>query len=366
MHIWSLPGPSSFVDEIEHAVRDGTNVIARFPSPIPNGLERELRERLYSLFDWSSVDASCTGLDPVAFLRQRICPEVGALRVGSIAELADTASFQGRLVWIEKIGRADWATWSEVLVGYADACRNVDLLSRTVFIVLLSGETVAEESPEEVALVRRDFRGVVDTLDLFVFALWNASGSVKRREHRALLAHTVAQVAQWDYSLAEQLLSLPLAEVLSPEEALRQYVQNRGWTAETPECWEKGTIDGPTKRPIVHSALLSVSGGTQQVSQRIWAAQAAVLLPLVEERRVGLIERYRRYFALPIETEAGVSVYDPRDLEVGQIAWHLDRPDKPHVVRERARRLRHVRNQLAHMEPLEPEQALHRMLFEDP
>ena len=191
MHIWRLPGPSSFVDEIEYAVRDGTSVIARFPSPIPTGLERELRERLYSLFDWTSVDASCAGLDPVAFLRQRICPNVGALRVGSIAELADTAAFQGRLVWIEKIGRADWAMWSEVLVGYADACRNVDLLSRTVFIVLLSGEAVAEESPEEVALVRRDFRGVVDTLDLFVLALWNAPGNVKRGEHRALLAHTV-------------------------------------------------------------------------------------------------------------------------------------------------------------------------------
>ena len=283
-----------------------------------------------------------------------------------MAELADSPPFQGRLVWIENIDRTDWAIWSATLVAYAEACRNVDLLNRTVFIVLLSGEAVTEVSPEEVALVRRDFRGVVDTLDLLVLALWSAPEDIRRREQRALLAHTVAQVAQWDFSLAEQLLSLPLAEALSPADALRHYAQCRGWTAATAECWETGTIDGPAERPTVHSALLSVSGRTRQVRQRIWAAQAAGLLPLVEERRVGLINRYRRYLQLPIEIEAGVWVYDPLDLDVGQLARHLDRTDKPRMVREQVRRLRLVRNKLAHMEPLDPEQALHRMLFAEP
>ena len=226
------------------------------------------------------MDASSAGVDPVDFLRQRICPDIGALRVGSIADLTGTEGFQGRLVWIEKISGTDWLAWSDLLLRYAELCRNVDLLSRTVFIVLLSGDAVAEESPGEVALVRWDFRGFVDTLDLFVLALWNAPGRAECREHRALLAHTVAQVAQWDYSLAEQLLALPIAELLSPEEVLRRYGEHRGWTAETPECWEMGTIDGPAERPIVHSALLSVSGRTRQVAQRIWAAQAAVFFRL--------------------------------------------------------------------------------------
>lgn len=366
MNLWSLPGPSSFVDEIEDAVRDGASVIARFPSEVPNGLERELRERLHSLFEWTSIDASQAGSDPLAFLFQQECPHVNAFEVISIAELAVNISFQGKLIWIEKIHSGAWSDWSRFLRAYSDACRNVDILNRTVFIVLLSGEAVTSEVPEEVALVRRDFRGIVDTLDLFVFALWKIPASIERREHRALLAHTVAQIAQWDSSLAEQLLELPPAEALSPEGALQQYARDRRWTAETPIRWEMGTVDGSAERPTVHSALLQVSGKSRVVSRRVWAAQAAALLPLVEKRRAGLVDTYNRYLELPMETDDGQRVDDPHDLELSQLARHLDRPGSPWRLRRQVRRLLDVRNKLAHMEPLEPAQALHRMLFIDP
>lgn len=366
MNIWNLPGPSSFVDDIENAVREDSNVVARFPSEIPDGLERELRERLYSIFEWTPIDARRAGSDPIAFLRQQTCPDVSAFEVGSAAELAVAASFQGRLILVEQIDSGVWPEWLAVLRAYSDACRNVDLVSRTVFIVLLSGEAVAGEAPQEVALVCCDFRGAVDMLDLFVFALWKTPAGIERREHRALLAHTVAQVAQWDSLLAERLLALPLREALSPEGTLWDHARDRGWTAETPRCWETGTVDGPAERPTVHSALLEVSGVPRLVRQRVWAAQSAVLLPLVEERRVGIVARYGRHLNLPIETEDGRRVDDPLDLDVGQLAWHLDRTGKPQVLRKQVRRLRHVRNKLAHMEPLVPEQALHRMLFADP
>ena len=365
MDIWSYPHPSSFIDEIEYAIRDGENVIVRFPSPPPEGLERELRERLkYSDFQWTSLDASYCGSDPVTFLREQTCPDVSALRVRKIAELAFIQSFQSRWVWIENVRSCDWARWSAALVEYAHACRNVDLLRRTVIVVLISGKVVAEECPEEVALKRLDFRDVVRPADLFVFALWNAPRSISRREHRTLLAHTVAQVAQWDYLLAEELLSLPLDEALSPEKALRQYAQKRGWTAATQKCWNVGTIDGPAGQASVHSALLSVAGGVRRVYQRIWAAQAAVLFPLVEERRIGLVQRYRRYLQPPIETNVRV-VNDPLDLEIGELKWYLDRCRKPWALRKRVRRLRHVRNELAHMRPVGPEDALHSVLLKD-
>ena len=244
------------------------------------------------------------------------------------------------------------------MLSYAEACRNVDLLSRTVFVVMLTGEAVTDESPEEVALVRRDYRGVVDSLDLFVFALWNAPASIHRREHRALLAHTVAQVAQWDYFLADRLLSVPLEEALYPTNTLREYARNQGWTAETPWRWEVGAVDGQDELPVVHSALLVVSGDSRQVRQRVWAAQAGVLLPIIEEQRVRLIPDCRRYLKLPVEID-GHCVTDPLDIEVGQLARHLGRTKTPLMIRKQVRWLRDVRNMLAHMEPLDPAQALY-------
>lgn len=272
--------------------------------------------------------------------------------------MADTASFQGRLLWIENIDRSDWAQWAAALAAYADACRSVDLIDRTLFIVVLSGEVVAEHTPEEVALVRRDFRNVVDTTELFMFALCKLPDSIERLEHRALVAHTVSQVAQWDCLLAEQLLSASFDEALSPDDTLRDYARCRGWNSDTSRRWEDGTVDGPDDRPIVHSALLTVSGELRPVFRRIWAGQAAVLLPLVEERRMGLVPRCCRYLKPPIDNRAGQQVHDLLDLEVGPLAWHLDRTDAPQGLKEHLRLLRDVRNHLAHMEPLEPNEAL--------
>ena len=99
--------------------------------------------------------------------------------------------------------------------------------------------------------------------------------------------------------------------------------------------------------------------------QRVWAAQAAVLLPLVNEMRVRLIPHCRRCLTLPIEIESGRWVYDPLDLEVGQLARYLDRADIPRRLKQHVRWLRDVRNKVAHMEPLEPEEILDPMLVSD-
>ena len=358
MEIWSLPGPSSFVDKIENEVRDGSNVIVRFPIEVPGGFEHELRERLHSYFIWNHIDASDFSLNPLTFLHQHIFPDVSALEVSSIADLATYTSFQGRLIWIENINNNMWSEWLTFLTAYSDACRNVDLMTRTVFIVLISKECIANKTTREVALASHDFRGFVDMLDIFVLALREISSNSKHREYRALLAHTVAQVAQWDSFLARKLLSVPREETLSPENILKQYALERGWTAKTPRCWESGTQDGTPENPVVHSALLEVCGASRIVRQRLWAAQAAVLLPLVDEQRVNLVNQNRRYLSLPFHTEDGRRIDDLFDLDIGQLAWHLDRRDKPKELRKKVRKLRRVRNKLAHMEPLEPKEAL--------
>ena len=357
MDIWSLPGPSSFVHDIENAVRDGSNVILRFPIKIPNGLERELRERLHSLLNWNSVDASDIGIDPFAYLLQQYCPD------GNIADLAANTSFQGRLIWVENINHEMWPNWSTFLKAYSDACRNVDVLYRTVFIALLSGKTVVNRVAEEVALACHDFRGVLDILDLFVLALCKIPESIKQRDQRALLAHTIAQVAQWDSFLADRLLALPIKEALKPEDILRQYAIEHGWTSETPRSWEMGTLGGTLEKPTVHSALLEVCGDSRLVRQRIWAAQAAVLLPLIEEQRVTFLDQNKEYLNLPIKTQDGRHIQDALDLEVGELAWHFDRRDKPHKLRNQVKNLRLFRNKLAHMEPLQPEDALRVVSF---
>ena len=311
------------------------------------------------------MDASGNVIDPSSVLREQICPEVNELRLRNMSDLAVCPSFQGRLIWIDNIAAAGLVRWLSALLTYADACRNVEVIDRSVFLITLSGNTVVDVSSDDAALVRRDFRNVLDSLDLLVLALCDAPREVRRPAERALLAYTVSQVAQWDWLLAERLLAMPPDEALFPEDSLRQYAGIRGWSTDTSECWEQGTIDGPEGRPCVHSALLSITGRMRLVRQRIWAGQAAVLLPLVEERRGELIRQCRRYLRLPVESVDGLLIHDPFDLEVGQLTWHLDRENAPVSVRRRANELRRFRNMLAHMEPVVPDQTLRRFLVEN-
>ena len=275
-----------------------------------------------------------------------------------MAELADHQAFQGRLVWIEHMGGADWLRWSGALMEYAEACRNVELTERTIFVALLCEDAVGKEAPERVALVCHDFRSVLDPLDIFALAFWNGGSHVDSRERRALMAHTVSQIAQWDCFLAVELLSLRIEEAWRPEAILRRYAKNRGWSAETPMAWESGTLDGPPRHPIAHSARLVIGGEGKLVRQRIWAAQAAVLLPLVEERRVDLMPRCVRYLSGVAGPVGRMELNDPLDLEVGDLVRELGRAGAPAWLRYRAQRLRLVRNRLAHMELVESELAL--------
>ena len=37
MRLWDLPGPVRFVEAVERSLRNGVNVVARFPGAMPNG-----------------------------------------------------------------------------------------------------------------------------------------------------------------------------------------------------------------------------------------------------------------------------------------------------------------------------------------
>ena len=155
-----------------------------------------------------------------------------------------------------------------------------------------------------------------------------------------------------------------MESVLAPSDALLQYACGRRWNTATPTSWENGTLDGPSDRPIVHSAILAVAGDDSgSLRRRIWAAQAAVLLPCVEARRIELIPRCRQYLRLPLETDTGKVITDPLDLEIGQLTWCLDRRQTPLTIKRQLEFLRDVRNKLAHLEPIEPEDALSSILL---
>ena len=282
----------------------------------------------------------------------------------SVLELARDEHFQERLIWVSGLSAATWPKWSTFLRSYSDASRNhVPTERRTVFVVPLCGAGFDHVELSEVAVAHHEFRDVVHRDDLYILALQYAHDRPRRRVIRSLLAHTIANIAHWDPALAKRLLEADLQSALQPRAILRAYAQERAWSAQTPEDWEAGTVDGPRKRPIVHSALLLAQGREAELGRRLWAAQASVLMPLLEERRAELIDRHRDHFDLPFETDLD-RIEKPEDFELGPLVYYFHRHGPPNrKLMGEVKQLRDLRNKLAHLVPLEPREALHPVLL---
>lgn len=336
----------------------------RFGGAPPAGLADHLEQLTTWRTVWTplGVDAATP---PLSAIRRAVAPEAPAVDFRTPQQVVLGERCRNRVFWIDGLPPANWPAWRRFLRDFAHARRNAEATARPpIFLLPLSGPGFQVTGLAEPSISAREFRDVVDRDDLYILVLQSRQARRRRRVIRGLMANTVAQIAQWDHVLAGVLLDGGPETALQPNATLTRYAEERGWTAETPELWETGTLDGPRKRPVVHSALLLVQGRERELNQRLWAAQAAVIMPLLEERRLELVNRHRHRFSmLPLETDFGL-IENPEDMEFGHLVLYFSR------YRERGRellgpvhRLRSFRNKLAHLQPLSYKEATHSTLL---
>lgn len=361
--LWGLPGPSRFVEAVVDDLRGGSSVVLRFGGGLPAGLADHLEQQAtWTVWTHLGVDA---GTPPLSALRRVVAPDAPAVDFRTPQQVVLGDRFRNRVFWIDGLTPKNWPAWRRFLRDFAHATRNAEATARPpAFLLPLGGPGFEVADLTEPSISAREFRDVVDRDDLYMLVLQSRQARRRRRVIRGLLANTVAQIAQWDHVLAGILLDGGLEAALQPDATLARYAEERGWTAETPELWEAGTLDGPRQRPVVHSALLLVQGRERELNRRLWAAQAAVLLPLLEERRIELVDRNRhRLGKLPLETDFGV-IETPEDMELGALVLYFSRHrEGGQAVLGPAHRLKTFRNKLAHFRPLSFSEATHSTLL---
>lgn len=362
--LWGLPGPSRFVEAVADDLRGRSSVVLRFGGGLPAGLADHLEQQTAWGTLWTLVGAD-PETSPLAAIRRAVAPEARASDFTTPQQIVVDERFRNRVFWVDGLTSENWPAWRRFLCNFAHASRNAEATARPpVFLLPLCGTDLEVSDLAEPSISSHEFRDVVDRDDLYMLALQSRQARRRRRVIRALLANSVAQVAQWDHVLAEVLLEGGPEAALQPHAALAHYAEERGWTAETPERWENGTLDGPPERPVVHSALLMAQGRERELNRRLWAAQAAVLMPLLEERRLELVDCNRHCFSrLPFETDFGV-IETPEDMEIGALVLYFSRyREGGRGVLGPAHRLRTFRNKLAHFRPLSYAEATHSTLL---
>ena len=351
LHVWSLPGPLSFVQGVVRDLRDGVNVVLALPARGPEGLGPEVRTGVGEVWGWCPLLAT-----PEVSPAQQILTRLGPPRSGvypSPRTLAADERLAGRMVWVQGVDAHQWPIWRDFVQEYAHACQARPPHLRLPVVVCLQGLPFTALPETDVCLGIHRWENVVGALDMLLYCAHRV-GHTQGPEGQLLVA-VAAGLALWDPALADVLCCLPAAEVLRPEGCLKDFAAVQGWTSDRAPSWEEGTEQLCEDRRLEHSALLALRGAPE-LRERIWAAQTGVLLPLVERRRQEVVHRVRHLLSLPYQTRFGI-ITDPYDLEVHDLCHQLrGRASRP--LRDLVERLRRVRNALAHQEAVGPEDAL--------
>ncbi len=367
---WQLPGPSRFIRQVTQDLQDGKNVVLCLPQHFPEGLGRAIRAQLevYESWPWYTLALDQLGdVSPADFLYSMFVRGGLAQGLCSAATLARERAFAGRVIWLSGITAAIWPIWRQFIAEYSHACKEQPPATRTVFVLPLMGELTHGPPADDICLAVHAWQGIVSRFDMLLFTAGILPDTrLGHAVERQLMIACVANLALWDPEVAEMLIELPLASILSPHTALSEYARARSWERVPPAdtSWCRGmreTIDGADE---LHSALCLHDAAQRRIERRIWSAQVGTLLPLVEEQRQDLLVRLRRHLAVPFVTPEGGTVADLQDLEIGHIYWQLTdlrrqgiRDTTLHLdsMIGRVNALRQIRNDLAHLKCISAE-----------
>jgi hypothetical protein len=355
MRFWSMPGPVAFIDEVLEAAAEGLNVAIAMPSGGSAGFEAALLDRLRQRVVesmWVAGDAA-----PAAEIARAMgIPEAGA----GIDELFGDPRFSdGTTICIQGLTEAMLPQWRRFIADYDDLSKDRPVGERPVMITVLEGMDLPDEVREAVTFRGLRWLGRASELDFTQYVLERLEYAPDNEGGRLLAAMIVAKVALGDVELAEDLASRVLDEIWAPEPVLRDAAGKRGWLKGTHRHWTKGTVYRVDGRDEVHSALMVLDDPGCVVRSRVWAAQAAMLLPAIERERRKLVSRARNWLKPPFYLLDGESVADADDLEIGPLEYQLRRGKAPAELVRRAADLKELRNKLAHMEPLTVEESLY-------
>ena len=282
-----LPGPADFLDTALEDLTDRIAVFAGLPDEVPSHV---LAVEIADLI-------KLRGLGRWNVVRSS---EAGSTAPSdSIVKRFDGDESSGSVLWIdatmEDAAATAWAHHATHLAEFPDTPR--------IFIAM--SEACAMACGEEKRVRRRLWRDFVTPLDSRALLERIGRRAGHRPLHLALKSTLVAEIAGADLALAECLFRDPMGRIL-----------------------HKGR----------HS------------HEKIWAAQVAILLPLVERERQQLLSSHQALWQLPHIRKDGRKISRLNDLEIGDMASQAQHGGPLESSRKRLIWLRGVRNALAHSE----------------
>ena len=352
-----LIGPRNFIRVLRDDLEAGKSIVVQTPRGCHGGIVDAVRRE--STNDggvrWIELDNPVLD-DPLKYLCERFRESGGGSgSVASLYRLYGLPAFAGCVLSLPAMDHGQLKAWLDFAVQFAEYSRGVDELRRSQFVIHVVGSREPVVQNPELLLTCRIADGIVDGASAIYFAFGLIQRRSFRRLERKLFAQVCAAIALWDVGLSARLAQMTLDRLLNPEAELMRYAKQNGWMPQTDSGgdyeWCIGaqhTMDGVSVR---HSAFLATVGNMDEVKNRIWNAEVAVLFPHLEYCRREMLVRYGNLIQMPVVDGNGRRIECLEDLEISQVLFQIQgRTWLPSDEFQLLKSLRDARNALAHGE----------------
>jgi hypothetical protein len=232
--------------------------------------------------------------------------------------LAREETFEGYVIWLEDVARADWDAWARFFAEYERVSRAIPISRRTFFLIPIAGEHNHRSLPSGVGISTREWDGWLMRSDMLLYGASRVpeGGSMLELDLRSALVTTLAA---WDPELCEFLASLSLRELVEPTPFLNEFAQFRKWKMQelplSERAWSLGLAQTFHGRRTPHTCVTALSIGSGNLWELIWRAEIGVLMPYIEEQRQSMLQKYKHLLKTPFSTNFGGWIEDIYDLE---------------------------------------------------
>lgn len=360
MDHWLLPGPAGFLSAIVEALREGSSVAIAMPINTAPEIVAKLEDRLGDEGFRTEAPFMPGDGSPIDEVYDALRLHTGSPVSRSVASLLSSISDK-TILFVDHVTVDNWASWKKFLEEYANASRSFNSFDRTQVLLIARGVPIAEFIGKAPAIAPFVWNDQIGETDVLSYTLQQWRDARKRIDAQAkLTARIISNMGAWDFELVDKLLELDWRELFDPMRALTTIVDAGEITPPTGRSWEQGGTFNVDGEMIRHSLSLWQEGDPEQeLKMRLWAAQAAGLLPVLELKRRKLVERIKLTRKIPSTAYLNDEVIgDLDDVELGGLL-HLSRVyHLPTDIVRTAGKLRDCRNKLAHLKPISPEEVI--------
>lgn len=381
----ALPSVQRFLQSIERALRDGHNIWVLLPDGVEPAfvtdiLLRHLEGPGGMIIDIVDLDTA-GAFEPFEVLKGiverwedvRGCQVLEDL-VGPLRN-ATTPEPEVLLLKPREGGLALDSKWLTAIERWALACRRYASQYRRRLCIVASASSLPATPEPNITMAVRRWWGIPSALETQLACRLTSEEEGPVSLWREYL---IPSLAGNDLTLGEHLWDA----VIEPEDhivaRLAEYGRRRGWrkrdAEEVSDAWRSlppGKQDALLPRSMfsfwargwivytpeyggeIHSALVALleEDNHQEIAHRLWRAQAALLLPVVDSARVSIWEQLTRIYG-----RACISQSEHQDASPYPELGYIEKVLRESTIREsdklpwlRAVRLvREIRNKLAH------------------